>query len=160
MPNGWKQDWLREHSLSPGFGRWIHFVPFLCREAYLHEESNFYGRPVPLLHDDDEMYARVIFKSGSLYFVMMLESDNETMVVPPGLSLEDVVARLEQSYGPPMPFPTIKQNVFCWDALCCWESEVEGTGRNRWAELKARGGEVHPNWLGSEPRNDSWLDCP
>lgn len=153
---------MKEHSDSPGFGLWIYHVPFLCREAYFLEETNYYGRPIPLLHTDhDVMWKWVIFKGGGggLYSIRNSEPKDTTIVLLPGLSLEDIVSRIED-YGQAALFLEKKESLYCLFALNFWESEVQHVGCNRWAELKARDGEVHPNWLRTERRSGSWFDCP
>lgn len=159
-PLEWSSDWLASSPQGPPdfdnedipLHHPLNFIPHLGHISYELEHSfNYFGTPIPLIYQDDEAYdVRTLFKAGGLVFVMTEVPLVAFMVVPPGTTVEEAAAVLEDDTDG-FPFPSVSK---CMGAYCIqpkaimkWGSEPKKLGRNRRAELKDRGGEVHADRL-------------
>ncbi|EKM61699.1 uncharacterized protein PHACADRAFT_190879 [Phanerochaete carnosa HHB-10118-sp] len=102
---------------------------------------------MPIVYQDAGITTRAVFRAGGLLLVFVEEPEEACMAVPPGTALEDVVAALEADW---YAFPEICEDLHResvqLQAFARWDAELK-CGRNRWIELKDRGGDVHPDWL-------------
>ena len=146
LQGGIGDDWLTVDSLSIPLDSLWHDLFF--RQAPRLQEKHYYGMPTPILFD--KALSRVVLKVGGVLFVWFPDTlDRELdifMRVPPGLPLQAIVARLETS-NTPFPETLMESPVWSVPVKELWEWEVEVLGRNRWAELRDRGGDVHSDWL-------------
>lgn len=132
---------------------WFYYVPRMPIELddiawALEHAHHFYGQPVPLVAND---WAR-IFSAGGLLFLWVI--DDTVRVAPPGTSFEDLAALNAGGSVAPTLRRTMDNSAFYigarfWDF---WLWECEYRGRNRWQELKDRGGAVHADRLNNAPK--------
>ena len=117
-------------------------------QASRFHDKHYFGTPIPILYDTAQ--SRVFLRVGGLLFLWFpnnLDSTFDTfMRVPSGLSLREITARLDAS-NTPFPETLMEPPVYSVPVKELWQWEVEVLGRNRWAELRRRGGEVHSDWL-------------
>lgn len=139
---------------------WVKFVPRIPRQGddlawWLEHENHYYGTIIPLVQN----HWVIIFTAGGLLFVRFHE-DLSLGVVNPGVSLDDLLHmyRDEGDPGGPLTFVeeewTVREVIGrYWDM---WNWERATTGRNRWQELKDRGGEVHADRTDDLPEPKSF----
>ncbi|OBZ70873.1 hypothetical protein A0H81_09141 [Grifola frondosa] len=132
IADGWNTDW--EYC-----DRWTIFTGSVGSYAWLFERAHhFLGQPVPLLQNED----LILFKAGGLLFLWVTDAD-ELHVVDPGTTLDDMVVLIDHGGNLPLiqsSFVHFKYREGWHYEL--WDWEVQVVGRNRWKELKDRGGEV------------------
>lgn len=108
----------------------------------LEHAWHFYGDPVPLVSND---WTR-IYSAGGLLFVWVV--DDTLRVVPPGASFDDTAAMYRRPNGGTSLRREMDQSAFDVGARFYeyWLWECKYFGRNRWQELKDRGGYVDRWW--------------
>lgn len=142
LPDGWSTDWksFRDSSQWQGFpGE---------RSWYLEHYYGFLGDTRPLAFHREA----VVFKAGGLYFFMWIftEADDALIVFDPQTTLAEMRINLDKvSHNDPRinwrRVERVRYSGFHESHAYSsgWENENRFCRRNRWAELKARGGFPH-----------------
>jgi hypothetical protein len=158
IPDGWYRDGITPAANTHVFSRrWYNWVPRMPLETedlawYLERAYHFLGPPIPLVYNSDFS----IFTAGGLLFFWG-RVDFDLRVVSFDCDLPNLVHRLE--HGPLggwflrcRPESTVEHVGLAFRAL--WMYECGMHGRNRWQELKDRGGDVHADWIENAPPMD------
>lgn len=146
IPEGWERDGIPVRRLYFMEDDWIRFVPRMPRYGYefawrLEHEYHFYGAIVPLVRNNWVS----IFSAGGLFFTYFHWEEPSLRVVPPGVSLDELLDVFrEDVFGPTVALEdewSVRHVTLRYWRL--WDWERLKLGRNRWLELKDRGGDVH-----------------
>ena len=146
VPEYWTTDGWSDDSAE-----WLDFVPAVgsSRSWELERSEHFLGSPVPLLYHSH--YRVTIFKAGGLLFLYSAGSGG-IWVMRYGALAADVARAYEIGdmtlYVAMVACEPLTYAESEW-YLAMWQWETSAFGRNRWAELAERGGEVDSAWLGA-----------
>lgn len=153
IPEGWGREGDVDADDAAIFALdWFYYVPRMPTEVEdlawdLEHAWHFYGEPVPLVSNT---WAR-IFSAGGLLFVWVV--DDTLRVVHSGISFAQIAAAYRTPNGGPSLRREPDRSAFDVGARFydCWLWECEHFGRNRWQELKDRGGDVDEDWTEDVP---------
>ena len=110
----------------------------------MEHASHILGEPIPLLSGQDLL----ILTAGGLLLVWDAVAF-DLYIVRPGVTLEDLLDQISTRPGLPArlaPVDDIAEYLYL-TYKDYWNAERRDAGRNRWAELRDRGGWVHEDWL-------------
>lgn len=125
---------------------WVNFIHRPQADLYdvgwcLEHVHHFLGDPVPLVRTS----MITVFESGGLFFLWIPENV-KLYVVHPGPALEDIM----EAAGT-IPATLLEEDPLAYNISMLYENlrtwELMEHKRNRWEELKARGGDVDDNLL-------------
>lgn len=143
------QDWTNDGFAQNNAG-WEDFVPVVGENVAweLERSRHFLGTPVPILFNP--YHLATIFKAGGLMFIFFEQADSIS-VLQPGISAPEAARAVNESRIEDLCVETATDEHLCssesYRYFILWQWEKFAFGRNRWRELKARGGEVDPVWL-------------
>ena len=158
MPDSWSTD-FRPRDTPPGYGvpDWVLFARTTEEVSGSELEDSFYliGTPFPLMyHPREELI--VVLVGGLL--MICYEDDNHKLVLESGTTLQELVNAVENGALGALRFVRLDRGATYlrqrFDII--WKWEWAEYGRNRWQELKDRGGEVDVSWLGERPEKHKW----
>lgn len=110
-------------------------------EHYFH----FYGTPIPLMRHVNREVS--IFYVGGLLFFMWQEDVWRSTVVSPDVDVGRLAAVLDAGMVPPGVDLRADKAALEWGHTTRpWIQELR-SGRNRWAEMEQRGGDVDSSWI-------------
>ena len=148
IPERWTTDVFRERGYWPT--PWRRYVLQMHNGSLCEMEiqAHYYGTPSLLLYSDHEYAA--IFKMGGLLFVVF-ESGDTLFVARHGVSATQLALAINnQNYGPLLHHGVSSDDPRTTESyryFILWQWEKHKLGRDRWAELRDRDGEVDPGWL-------------
>lgn len=153
-PEGWATNMISPFEETSGIYLWADYVATVESEAWFFENGmHILGTPIPLLHREEECIT--VFTVGGLLCVR----DQEMCcyyVMQPHVTVDDIVNWVNAGHVV-SELPVLQ---LTGDATVdyesqrftvMWEWEWAEHGRNRWQELKDRGGEVDACWTGERP---------
>lgn len=151
IPEGWQREGLPEQKVSSGF-TWMNIIPRWPKSYHdigweVEYAYHYLGSLVPLI---ENFYFSLFTAGGLLLLWSRLE---ETMfAISPEVTFEDFIIRYAPGGGCDVSIASDRLSDFAaeqWGRAFynMWVWEGQTLVRNRWQELKDRGGEVHDDWL-------------
>lgn len=153
MPPGWEREGVPENTFE---GRtfpleWTNIVPRIPVDVEdigwdVEHVFHYFGTIMPLMKDP---YVSVFSVGGLL--LLWFDDAYELQVVSPEVTLAQFIQSARDHTIFNLPTLSCERDeaarlAGCWlYEMWMWESGE--LGRNRWLELKERGGEVHSDWL-------------
>ena len=149
VPPHWTTLFFRDYPKRP-WESWVPFGPVYDNMPWeLERTAHYLGAISPLLFNERDWV--MIFAAGGLMFVHYLDLDS-IYVMDHRASIGGIARAVDQGRIEDVCVETVFEGDLPCSAetyryLTMWRTEKTSSGRNRWRELKQRGGDVDPAWL-------------